>query len=104
MFVDSSVEIIYCFAMNFKNDDGKLNLIKILEAEKINNNQAKEVLKKMFSGGKKRRRNSGKGFEQISDAGEIEKIVDEVMTNNQNQVTAYRNGNEKLFGFSSGKQ
>ena len=44
-----------------------------------------------------------KGLEQISDTGAIEKIVDEIIEKNQNQVTAYRNGNEKLFGFFVGQ-
>lgn len=79
-------------------------LIKTLDAGKINNNQAKEVLVEMFGSGK----NADavikeKGFEQISDASAIEKIVDEIIENNQNQVTAYRAGNEKLFGFFVGQ-
>ncbi|MDQ3321695.1 MAG: Asp-tRNA(Asn)/Glu-tRNA(Gln) amidotransferase subunit GatB [Acidobacteriota bacterium] len=79
-------------------------LVKTLDAGKINNNQAKEVLTAMFASGK----TSGeiiaeKGFEQISDSGAIEKIVDEIIENNQNQVDAYRNGNEKLFGFFVGQ-
>ena len=44
-----------------------------------------------------------KGFEQISDSSAIEKIVDEIIAANQNQVTAYRGGNEKLFGFFVGQ-
>ena len=44
-----------------------------------------------------------KGFEQISDAGAIEKIVDDVIAGNEGQVTDYRNGNEKLFGFFVGQ-
>ena len=44
-----------------------------------------------------------KGFEQISDSSAIEKIVDEIIANNQNQVTAYQGGNEKLFGFFVGQ-
>ena len=79
-------------------------LIKTLDAGKINNNQAKEVLVEMFNSGKtadaviKER-----GFEQISDTSAIEKIVDEIIANNENQVTAYRGGNEKLFGFFVGQ-
>ena len=46
---------------------------------------------------------SEKGFEQISDAGAIEKIVDEVISANPQQVTAYRNGKEQLFGFFVGQ-
>ena len=79
-------------------------LIKTLDAGKINNNQAKEVLTEMFASGKDSAAViSEKGFEQISDSGQIEKIVDEIIEKNQNQVTAYRNGNEKLFGFFVGQ-
>ena len=79
-------------------------LVMILDSGKINNNQAKEVLAEMFQSG-----NSApevikvKGFEQISDSSAIEKIVDEIIENNQNQVNAYRGGNEKLFGFFVGQ-
>ena len=79
-------------------------LIQILDAGKINNNQAKEVLVEMFAGGKDAAAViSEKGFEQISDSSEIEKFVDEIFAKNQNQVTAYRGGNEKLFGFFVGQ-
>lgn len=79
-------------------------LIKTLDAGKINNNQAKEVLTAMFAGGKSAAEViSEKGFEQISDAGAIERIVDEIIETNQNQVAAYRGGNEKLFGFFVGQ-
>ncbi len=79
-------------------------LIKTLGAGKINNNQAKEVLIEMFAGGKSAAEViSEKGFEQISDSSAIEKIVDEIIESNQNQVKAYRGGNEKLFGFFVGQ-
>ena len=79
-------------------------LIKTLDAGEINNNQAKEVLIEMFESGKTAAEIiTEKGFEQISDAGEIEKIIDEIIEKNQNQVNAYRNGNEKLFGFFVGQ-
>jgi aspartyl-tRNA(Asn)/glutamyl-tRNA(Gln) amidotransferase subunit B len=79
-------------------------LIKILDAGKINNNQAKEVFVEMFAAGRTAPEIiTEKGFEQISDPGAIEKIVDEIIENNQNQVNAYRSGNEKLFGFFVGQ-
>lgn len=79
-------------------------LIKTLDAGKINNNQAKEVLIEMFASGKTSDEViKEKGFEQISDSSAIEKIVDEIIEKNQNQVEAYRNGNEKLFGFFVGQ-
>ncbi|HEX8638862.1 MAG TPA: Asp-tRNA(Asn)/Glu-tRNA(Gln) amidotransferase subunit GatB [Pyrinomonadaceae bacterium] len=80
------------------------DLIKMLDAGKINNNQAKEVLTEMFASGKSAAEViSEKGFEQISDAAAIEKIVDEIIEKNENQVSAYRSGNEKLFGFFVGQ-
>ncbi len=79
-------------------------LIKTLDSGSINNNQAKEVLIEMFSSGKSAEAVIGeKGFEQISDSAEIEKIVDEIIEKNENQVTAYRGGNDKLFGFFVGQ-
>lgn len=79
-------------------------LIKTLDASSINNNQAKEVLIEMFHSGKTSDLViSEKGFEQISDSSAIEKIVDEIIKKNENQVTAYRNGNAKVLGFFVGQ-
>ena len=79
-------------------------LIKTLDSGAINNNQAKEVLIEMFNSGKSAAAViSEKGFEQISDTSAIEKIVDEIIEKNENQVTAYRSGNDKLFGFFVGQ-
>ena len=79
-------------------------LIKVLDSGKINNNQAKEVLVEMFANGKTAAEViTEKGFEQISDTSEIEKIVDEIIAASDNQVAAYRAGNEKLFGFFVGQ-
>jgi aspartyl-tRNA(Asn)/glutamyl-tRNA(Gln) amidotransferase subunit B len=79
-------------------------LIVTLEAGKINNNQAKDVLVEMFGSGRSAPEViADKGFEQISDPAAIEKIVDEVIAANEGQVAAYRGGNEKLFGFFVGQ-
>ena len=79
-------------------------LIKTLGTGAINNNQAKEVLVEMFSTGHTAEEViKEKGLEQISDASAIDKIVDEIIETNHDQVTAYRGGNEKLFGFFVGQ-
>jgi len=44
-----------------------------------------------------------KGLTQISDTTEIEKIIDEVLSKNQNELTDYKNGKTKLFGFFVGQ-
>jgi aspartyl-tRNA(Asn)/glutamyl-tRNA(Gln) amidotransferase subunit B len=79
-------------------------LIKTIEAGTINNNQAKEVFSEMFASGKPVAKViEEKGFEQISDPAAIEQIVDRVIAGNNAQVTAFRGGNEKLFGFFVGQ-
>ncbi len=79
-------------------------LIKTFNTGKINNNQGKEVFVEMFNSGKTADKIiKEKGFEQISDSTAIEKIVDEIIEKNQNQVEAYKNGNEKLLGFFVGQ-
>ncbi|MBK6749103.1 MAG: Asp-tRNA(Asn)/Glu-tRNA(Gln) amidotransferase subunit GatB [Pyrinomonadaceae bacterium] len=79
-------------------------LLTTIESGSINNNQAKEVLVEMFATGKTAQVViADKGFEQVSDIGAIEKIVDDVIAANQSNVDAYRGGNEKLFGFFVGQ-
>ena len=43
------------------------------------------------------------GLQQISDDGEIEKIINTVIENNPAQVEGYKNGKDKLFGFFVGQ-
>jgi len=59
---------------------------------------AKEVLRRMSEGeGDAKTIVAKYGLTQISDAGEIEKIVDEVLAANPKQVEDYRVGKEKAF-------
>jgi aspartyl-tRNA(Asn)/glutamyl-tRNA(Gln) amidotransferase subunit B len=79
-------------------------LIKAVDVGKINNNQGKEVLSEMFATGKNVAEIiAEKGLEQVSDAGAIEKIADEIIAANPAQVDQYRAGNQKLFGFFVGQ-
>ncbi len=79
-------------------------LLATVESGKINNNQAKEVFVEMFATGKPAAVViEEKGFEQISDTAAIEKIVDDVIAANEANVSAYRGGNQKLFGFFVGQ-
>ena len=83
---------------------GLAELVKILDAGRINNNQAKEILVDMFASGSTAAEIiSEKGLEQLSDKGEIESIVDKVLAMNANQVSAFKGGNQKLFGFFVGQ-
>ena len=79
-------------------------LLRTVDAGEINNNQGKEVLAEMFETGKTAPEViRDKGFEQVSDSDAIEKIIDEVIAASQQQVDAYRGGNDKLFGFFVGQ-
>ncbi|MGA0023380.1 MAG: Asp-tRNA(Asn)/Glu-tRNA(Gln) amidotransferase subunit GatB [Burkholderiales bacterium] len=74
-------------------------LARILD-QKINNKQAKVVLEAMWSGdhdGDADRIIAVLGLEQISDGGEIEKIIDQVLAANARQVADFKSGKEKAF-------
>jgi aspartyl-tRNA(Asn)/glutamyl-tRNA(Gln) amidotransferase subunit B len=44
-----------------------------------------------------------KGWVQVTDFAEIEKIIEQVLAANLREVDAYRKGKEKLFGFFVGQ-
>jgi aspartyl-tRNA(Asn)/glutamyl-tRNA(Gln) amidotransferase subunit B len=44
-----------------------------------------------------------KGLKQITDSGEIESIIDRILSDNVDQVTQYQDGNQKVFGFFVGQ-
>ena len=59
---------------------------------------AREVFDAMWAGeGSADTIIAARGLKQISDSGELEKIVDQVITANAQQVADYRNGKEKAF-------
>ncbi len=79
-------------------------LVRLIDEGKSSGKQGKEVLVDMFSTGdsptaiiKKR------GLVQLSDTGEIDRLIDEVIAGNQAQLAQYRSGKEALFGFFVGQ-
>ena len=44
-----------------------------------------------------------RGLKQVTDTGAIEKLIDEIIAANPQQVADYRAGKEKLFGFFVGQ-
>jgi aspartyl-tRNA(Asn)/glutamyl-tRNA(Gln) amidotransferase subunit B len=44
-----------------------------------------------------------RGLKQVSDTGAIEKLIDEIIAANPQQVADYRGGKDKLFGFFVGQ-
>ena len=43
------------------------------------------------------------GLKQITDEGELQKLIQTIIDENPNQVEQYRGGKDKLFGFFVGK-
>lgn len=89
---------------NFKVSAEKLGqLITMIDSQEISGKIAKQVFAEML--------NSSlgpaeivkqKGLVQISDTASVEKIVDEVLSQNQKSVQEYKAGKVKLFGFFVG--
>jgi len=46
---------------------------------------------------------TAKGLTQVTDTGAIEKLIDEVMASNPDQVQQYRDGKEQVFGYLVGQ-
>ena len=44
-----------------------------------------------------------KGLMQVSDESAIEKVIDEILANNQGQVEQYKSGKQQVFGFFVGQ-
>ena len=69
----------------------------------ISNKQAKEVFNKAIEERKEPKNFISKENAQISDAVELENIIDEILVNNISQVEAYKGGKTNLFDFFVGQ-
>ena len=79
-------------------------MIKRITDNTISGKIAKQVFAAMWAGeGDADTIIEAKGLKQMTDTGAIEKLVDEVLANNQAQVEQYRGGNEKVLGFFVGQ-
>ena len=79
-------------------------LINLIDDGTISGKQAKDVLVEMFKTGKGAEAIvAEQGLVQVSDTGEIDALIDEVMSANPEQVAGYRSGKEALLGFFVGQ-
>lgn len=83
------------------------NLAELLSAQRaaeISGKMAKEIFAEMFISGKSAKALIGeKGVAQISDEGELAKIVSQVLSENAKELERYKNGEKQLFGFFVGQ-
>ena len=81
-----------------------LSLVKMLADDTISSKQAKEVFAAiMDEGADPEAIVEARGMKQVSDAGAIEAVVDEVIAANPDEVARYRDGNTKVIGFFVGQ-
>ena len=80
------------------------SLAKLLASDAISSNQAHEVFRAMAETGEDPEAIvDARGMRQVSDAGALQPIVDEVLANCPDQAQQYRDGNQKVIGFLVGQ-
>ncbi len=79
-------------------------LIQRIEDKTISNKAGKSVLDYLMTNDEDVDSVIDKlGLKQVSDDGAILKIIDEILSNNQDKVEQYKSGKDKLFGFFVGQ-
>ena len=79
-------------------------LVELIDSGTISTKIAKEVFEEVFKTSKSPKQIvEEKGLKQVSDEGEIRKIVEEVLANHPAEVEKYKAGNQKLIGFFVGQ-
>ncbi len=79
-------------------------LLDLIKNNEISGKIAKDVLDEMIQSGKEAKIIvDQKGLKQLSNTAEIELIIDQILANNQDKVTQYKSGKDKLFGFFIGQ-
>jgi aspartyl-tRNA(Asn)/glutamyl-tRNA(Gln) amidotransferase subunit B len=79
-------------------------LVRVIDGGAISGKQGKEVLSEMFASGKSAATViEERGLVQVSDSGEIDRIIDEVIAASPVQLEQYRGGKETLLGYFVGQ-
>ena len=79
-------------------------LLRVIGEGQISGKQGKDVLIEMFESGKTAAAIiNERGLVQLSDTGEIDGIIEQVITASPQQLAQYREGKETLFGFFVGQ-
>ena len=80
------------------------NLLSRIEDSTISGKIAKEIFEEMWNSKKSPDEIiEEKGLKQVTDSSEIEKLINQVLEQNQSQLEQYKSGKEKLFGFFVGQ-
>ena len=80
------------------------NLLSRIEDSTISGKIAKEIFEEMWNSKKSPDEIiEEKGLKQVTDSSEIEKVISQVLEQNQSQLEQYKSGKVKLFGFFVGQ-
>jgi len=80
------------------------NLLSRIEDSTISGKIAKEIFEEMWNSKKSPDEIiEEKGLKQVTDSSEIEKLINQVLEQNQSQLEQYKSGKVKLFGFFVGQ-
>lgn len=84
--------------------DHLAGMVRLIDEETISGKMAKTLFEEMLERGDPPIQIvQEKGLQQVTDMGSIERVVDQVLTKHPQQVSDYRAGNEKVFGFLVGQ-
>jgi aspartyl-tRNA(Asn)/glutamyl-tRNA(Gln) amidotransferase subunit B len=81
-----------------------VSLLQLVGQEKISLKVAREIFPEVYSSGKTPEQIvQEKGLIQVSDVGELDKIIDGVLAKNPTQVTQFNEGKQQVLGFLVGQ-
>lgn len=84
--------------------EGLAKMIQLIEKGTISSKIAKKVFKDLIEkGGDPEQIVKDKGLVQISDEGELRKMVTDVLDNNEQSIEDYKNGKDRAIGFLVGQ-
>ena len=79
-------------------------LVNFIHEETISGRLAKDIFAEMWETGEHPDKIiHTKGLVQVSDEGAIATVIDKVLSENQDKVTEYQSGKDKLLGFFVGQ-
>ena len=80
------------------------DLLKLVSDDVISNKAGKEILPKVLNGqGKPSDIVKELGLEQVSDSGELEKIIDEALIGEEVNISKFQGGSDRVLGYFVGK-
>ena len=81
-----------------------MDLLKLVSEDVISNKAGKEILPKVLSGeGNPNELVKEMGLEQVSDTSELEKIIDEALVGEDENIAKFQGGSDRVLGYFVGK-